>query len=280
MNSATSPPAPGVVPREPSDVRAAGVADELRRLRERAYGPDADIYGDPEAVRRLEELEAATASRRGAAPSAERLTEPDPQMGRETDAPDDLGEQPDDRHESPDDGATPPSRVPAGMSPRLWRWVPALWIASILLTAAVAAVSSAEWVSSAWAPVTRGPAGVHQLAVLTASPDPAPSGIFTGMQLRSFGDFYGLSVLSPVPQKGATSAQTCLLVIPTANYLSSAADFSAAALRSDCAAGKFRATVQLAVDGASPEALKATFPQGTALQFVLDGSRVGIFTDR
>lgn len=32
-------------------------ADELADLRRRAYGPDADIHGDPEALRRLEELE-------------------------------------------------------------------------------------------------------------------------------------------------------------------------------------------------------------------------------
>jgi hypothetical protein len=280
MNSASSPPTSGFVPGEPGDAPAADVADELHRLRRRAYGPYADIYDDPEAMRRLEELEAAAAPPGEAAPSARSFSEPITRLVRGEDAPDERREQPHDTPESPDDSAAPASAVPIGIAPRLWRWVPALWIASILLAVGVAAASGAAWAFSASAPVTRAPDGAHQFAVLTAAPDPAPSGIFTDVRLRSFGDFYGLSVLSPLPQKGVPSSRKCLIVVPTANYLSSSADFSAAAVRSDCAAGGFRATVQLTIDGASPDALKAVFAQGTALQFVLDGSRVGIFTDR
>lgn len=42
---------------------ASGDADELARLRRRAYGPDADITADPAAQARLAELEAAHAGR-------------------------------------------------------------------------------------------------------------------------------------------------------------------------------------------------------------------------
>ena len=39
------------------DEHAKGLADELRLLRQRAYGPEADIGSDPQAVARLETLE-------------------------------------------------------------------------------------------------------------------------------------------------------------------------------------------------------------------------------
>ena len=48
--------------------------DELRALRERAYGPDADIHDDPVALARLQELQiqdqAARAAARAAVPSS------------------------------------------------------------------------------------------------------------------------------------------------------------------------------------------------------------------
>ena len=46
------------------------VDEELRVLRERAYGPDADIHDDPSALARLHELESADASAEPAPRSA------------------------------------------------------------------------------------------------------------------------------------------------------------------------------------------------------------------
>ncbi len=52
---------------------------ELADLRRRAYGPDADIQGDPEAMRRLHELESEARQ-----PDPAAAAEPDPDEVRET----------------------------------------------------------------------------------------------------------------------------------------------------------------------------------------------------
>ena len=44
-----------------------------------------------------------------------------------------------------------------------------------------------------------------------------------------------------------------------------------------CGAGPFRAAVQFVVDDQSPAELRAHYPDGTALSFVLDGDVVGVF---
>jgi hypothetical protein len=157
--------------------------------------------------------------------------------------------------------------------------VPALWIVSILVASGIAAAATALWAVNAFAPITRGPAFLHQVAVLSAAPDPAPSGVLGLIDARSFGDFYGLSVLSPRPGNiGWPANGPCLVVMRTADYRGSSAAFGGAV--ANCGAGRFPAIVDISVGADSPPALRAKVPKGTGLQFVLDGSRVGVFTDR
>ncbi|WP_460721027.1 hypothetical protein [Microbacterium aureliae] len=54
-------------------------SDELRALRARAYGPGADISSDPDALRRLAELEART---RAPLAETERELAPPPEQAR------------------------------------------------------------------------------------------------------------------------------------------------------------------------------------------------------
>ncbi|GAA4349191.1 hypothetical protein GCM10023087_14610 [Microbacterium rhizosphaerae] len=258
------------------------VPDELGALRERAYGPSADIHEDPEAMRRLEELEAAQSpsryERTDAGPRevvGVRPSSPPPIVSSES--PD--ADQTDRSLEPGDDAPTPVAAPPGGVSPRLWRWVPALWIVSILVAFGIGAAATSIWAVTAFAPITRGPAIPHHVAVLSEAPDPAPSGTLGLSGLRSFGDFYGLSILSPSPGTIGPRSSRCLIVMKTADYQDSASDVRGP-VNFSCSAGRFPATVVMSVEADAPTELRAIFRTGTALQFVLDGSRVGVFTDR
>ena len=50
-------------------------------------------------------------------------------------------------------------------------------------------------------------------------------------------------------------------------------------MHSGCRVGDFPATVQVAVESGMPEELRDRFPPGSALQFVLDGDRIAVFSD-
>ena len=259
-----------------------GVPEELRQLRERAYGPSADLHEDPEALRRLAELEAAQSrslhERTDAEPAQVEGVRPGAQPGAvSSESPE--AEQPGDSLEPADGDATRVAAAPAGVSPRVWRWVPALWTVSILVAFGIAAATTSIWAVSAFAPITRGPASPHRFAVLPEAPGPAPSGTLGLSDLRSFGDFYGLSILSPNPGTIGPRGARCLIVMKTDDYQDASSDIRGP-VNFGCSAGRFPATVQLSVEADAPPALRSVFPKGTALQFVLDGSRVGVFTDR
>lgn len=46
-----------------------------------------------------------------------------------------------------------------------------------------------------------------------------------------------------------------------------------------CRTGAFPATFEVALDSSVPAELRAQFPEGGALQFVLHGDRIGVFWD-
>ena len=209
---------------------------ELRALRERAYGPDADIRDDPRALRRLEELEAAAAGR-------------------------------------PRAPARPAAR-------RLGRWIPALWIASVLVTAGAAAIWTAMWAFVVLWPVSQGPQGSHRVTVLTSQPNPSTTGLLAGdAGARTFGDFSGLTLISTMVLQSDPKGGPCLIVMLTTNYTPESESIQGPAY-GGCPAGAFPATVQLAVTADMPRELRDRFPDSTGLRFVLDGARVGVYADR
>lgn len=229
---------------------------ELSLLRTRAYGPDADIERDPDALARLRALEER---RRTQAPVTPAAT-PAPAAGAAVET-------------APEDGGAPPPRpteAPAAMPPRIGRALAIGWAASIAVVAVVVGalvfgLASLRPVS----PVT----GARQVASLDeplTSP-PAAMPWFGESEDSSAYAFSGLVVVA-VARDVLDSSGECLIVTPRVP----AADGSRFGT-SGCGAGPFHPTVALLVADDSPEELRAAFPVGTALQFVWDGDAVAVF---
>jgi hypothetical protein len=70
---------------------------------------------------------------------------------------------------------------------------------------------------------------------------------------------------------------SCMILIPSEQIVSQSASFQSQIL-TGCGAGPFPATIQLVVRGELPPQLLEHFPQGTALQFVLDGERIHVYS--
>ncbi|MDL9979691.1 hypothetical protein [Microbacterium candidum] len=253
---------------------------ELRALRERAYGPDADIHDDPEALARLEELEAAAApgwAERGTS----MIAEPPQEVDAATPQPED--EQPRDDLAEILEGLSsePASTAPPGIGVRLWRWMPVLWVASVLVAVGVAVAATAGWAWAMFAPIARAPEGVRQFAVLTEQARPAPqkTNFFGELAIRSFGDFHGLTVFSPDISSWQPGTGDCVFVMGTTDFESNS-DSIEGPMFNGCAAGDFPAVAQIVVTKDLPGTIRELFAEGTGIQFVLDGSRVGVFVDR
>ncbi|WP_160150865.1 hypothetical protein [Microbacterium timonense] len=282
--------------------------DELRALRARAYGPDADIHDDPVAMARLHELE-TLARERTPAPSV-----PPPQTPMDADAPRAAADTPEtggvpapaipgrgevappapspaggppgspaadvtpgrvddstpDDVRAPDDGIPDPSTEhgehPTTRTPWWRRRLPLLWACSVVagvligvgLTLGVQAMDAGG------------------VAVLHEDPDGQwPDGLFgtpSGDHLV-FEDFYGLSVVAQSMPTGPNAAPIpCVLV-----FRGDGDNVSFGT--SGCGAGRFPAQASFVVDGGSPKALRDRFPEGTPMQFVLDGSQVRVYAD-
>ncbi|MEV8239673.1 hypothetical protein AB0O90_05530 [Microbacterium testaceum] len=239
---------------------------ELERLRARAYGPNADIEGDPAAVARLRELE--DRERMRTAPlEAEAETEADP--GDDADAP-----QPDPEPEE----AEPAPRRPLLRSRRR------VWVAAVAVAGVVALTSAATAAGVSVTAVDR-TAGIAQTDTLTADPDAQLGSAgylgFDPEQTRGFADYYGLTVFSGVSQIDSEGNQAeCLIALDTSEVRE--ADSPRSAPRGirvgGCGAGPFPASVEFIVTSSFPEPFRARYPVGTAMQFVLDDGNVGVFS--
>jgi hypothetical protein len=270
--------------------------DELRALRARAYGPSADIDQDPAAARRLQELEAGrkqlaspgtearavaadvAAPPTAAAPPASPLSaERAGDSGTHADAVEtstamDVFGVP----ETPAVRARRKGRT-AGV-PRLMRvW----WALSVLAAAAVAAW--ATYALTSIAPVSVS-SGAEQIATLEPVPMvDVPDGWFgVGPSSMAF-EFYGMTLFETANGFTATGGTECFVIVPTEELPAADADTGnwsmSGAVHTGCGVGDFPATVQFPVDSNTPEELRSQFPPGSALQFVRDGDRIGVFLD-
>lgn len=146
MSNVTSPSPPDGV----NAGSASAFKAELAALRARAYGPDADIHDDPDALRRLTALEDEA---RGAADSASAISA---SVGIDVPRPAQLAEP---QHPiapaanweasvpeiAPNAAASDEEQDPAGPASTpasRWAWMlrPSVWIASLALTAAITGV--------------------------------------------------------------------------------------------------------------------------------------------
>lgn len=252
------------------------VREELRSLRARAYGPDADIATDPSAVQRLRELEEldrrppAPPERADASPSAA------PVGGNAELSASDSSDS-SDEFDPPDDDAAP-NRRPLLRSRRR------VWIAAAALAGVAVVASAATAVGTSFTAVDR-TAGIAQVDALTPAPDLQID--FAGYlgfdpeQTRGFADYYGLTAFAgPTQIDSEGNRAECLLLSDTDDMNDADSGGRASGVRSGgCGAGPFPATVEFIVTPSFPAEFRARFPVGSAVQFVLDGDDVGVFSD-
>ncbi|MBW8761251.1 MAG: hypothetical protein JF592_01545 [Microbacterium sp.] len=266
----------------------AALDDELRVLRARAYGPAADIAGDPAAAMRLRELEDLRAQ---AQSGVQIETAPPP-----------LAEEASDAAAGAAIATVPLVDAPLAHGPVLveqegehpitgsrsflLRHRRALWLSSVVASAAAAAAITYAAVS--FSPVTVS-SNAPQIATLTPSPlSEIPIGFFGLTEDSPVWDFHGLTFFVGASGLNGAVGNPCLNVfetdqLPTAEEVSSGSYGYGGISFSACQAGAFPATIEMPLDGPAgdivPSALRTQFPEGKALQFVLDGDRIGVFLD-
>lgn len=265
-----------------------GAAAELRALRLRAYGPDADIDADPAARARLGELEAAERAERmplvaaGAPASAFTDATPRPLPPPAVDAAG-AARSLDARHGAPRTTVTSTTTTAPAPDARRRRFVLALtWAGSLALVATVAVALTAAFSArtALLGPATADDAGIRHVTTLALDPD---SDVADELGMGGFGGEPPVTYepyLGFTPISGAWGPpgdqQTCVTLVsvpedPGPDEPGIEWSFSG------CGAGPFAASLQFTVETSSPEAVKAAHPVGTALQFVLQGETVEVF---
>ncbi|WP_435093779.1 hypothetical protein [Clavibacter michiganensis] len=223
---------------------------ELRELRRRAYGPAPDL--DDAELDRLQELEARQGGAAGTASHSAGAASPVAPSAAHPVAPAPADPALDERDADDDDA--PASRAPA---PR--RRTAILWAASVLV-----AVGATVALTSGLASMTG-----RDVGTVALDPDrPVPDrwddwyqDVATGV-----GEFHGLTVIGlENPEDDAA----CVTVV--------APQFARGTNPvGGCAAGSFPARGVLTVTGDMPAELRDEFPEGTALEFVLEGGSVRV----
>lgn len=236
---------------------------ELRLLRRRAYGPDADIDRDPAALRRLRELEARRAGGAGAGPTEAPVPAPS--------APAPSSAERAHPEQAPESGS---ASAPAPLPRRSWVRLAVLWAVSLVLVAVIAA-------SVSWAVTRRVEADPRQVAALGLNPDQRLPTVFgVDQDGRRFADFAGFAVVALQGRTwmGAGAEDFCLVVMDTSGVEPQSNSYSGQ-MYGGCGAGGFPATVQVRVGPDMPEEIERRFPEGSALQFVLRDDEVVVLVD-
>lgn len=258
--------------------------DELRELRARAYGPHADIASDPAAMRRLRELESSHVTAPVRRERAHPAPEPSPASSADGDAArSDRGEGRDEDSLSDDEDVPPPA---PGWSAWAARRQALLWAASVVVTAAVAAVITYTLVSIPTFPAS---ADASQIATLELTSTAAiPSGWFGAEKDTAAAEFAGMTVFTTAgwySDSGQRSSEDRCLNVVRSDQVPADADFTETSwsfdgqMYSACGVGAFRASVALPFDGGISDELAERYPDGAALQFILDGDLVAVVLD-
>lgn len=260
-------------------------AAELHALRARAYGPDADILRDPAAYERLRELEEQLRSAQRSPEHSDALTDTPPAASGTEEATPSTGVSASASADAPDSAGAPApsSGEPALESASRATWSPltrvppparALWLVSVLTAATLAA--TVTW-GLASIPVIAEGSGARQIAALV--PDPSvtvppfgdPSEQEPGFEFAGF-------TLARVSNLTYDTVQKCLIVIQT-----ELVDVDAGSIGGPtyygCGGGDFPPIVAVPLGSDAPAEALERFGEGSALQFVLQGDRVGVFVD-
>ena len=254
------------------DERIVGMDDpvnaELRALRDRAYGPNADIEQDSAALARLRELE-HTGRWGSAGPGAMQDIEgstPHVQGIRPAKVAPQVVSEP-----APTNPGAPFERDQERWSLRLRRW---MWIGSVVLAVVLGALLTVlgdGWLSRS--------GDAQQVGTLREVDDlvwPETLGTATS-DARGYTEFHGLTVITSDQQWAGIGTDTCMLVMKSADVTLTTP--TGGSLHWGCGTTDFPATVQFEVTTSMPAELIEQFPVGTALQFVLRVPRTDALTE-
>ena len=244
--------------------------DELRELRRRAYGRDPDIHLDPDALKRLHELERS-------------------QVVVEPPVSDDVVEI----VEPPVEPEPVPPPEPEPRRPPAWvlaflGWLTGLRRSTVFM--AIGALLIAAGILTALTLVQRVQTdplqvGAVQVARLGADPGYELPEFFAGSEseARAYQGFLGLRPLSmPSGFFAYGSADSTCIAIFSEDATTMTANSFEGPIFTACGAGKFPAMLQFTSDMDDlPEELQSAFPDSTGLQFVYDAENdeVVVFAD-
>jgi hypothetical protein len=257
-------------------------AEELRLLRERAYGRAADIHDDPAALQRLQELEDHERAAAAAPVETPSAGDADPEkeaptvdvslrgamIGSDHTQPETVGGAYSDAETgtTADAGIGEAGPVETPASKPWWkRRMPRVWAASLVaaIVLGVVLTLSAQALQAG------------KIAVLSADEEVEWPSQFWGDRTEgshAYETFFGMSVISQPQQLGAGSED----LLPCLTVFSGDGDNLMYAA-GGCGAGPFPATATFSVGIQSPSELRERFPDGTALQFVLEGEQVHVY---
>ncbi|MDT3316296.1 hypothetical protein Q9S71_05615 [Microbacterium sp. KSW4-11] len=251
------------------------VDEELSTLRARAYGPAADIHLDPAAQQRLAELEDATRPVRD-------------EVDVEADIAPKAAADEADAAAAVTSTTRPPAVVEAART--FWerpRVRLAVWVASVAVAGVVGAGVTYGAVAFAPVPTSDGVAQIDTLRPSTTAQ--IPTGFLGYEEGASVYEYRGLTMfpLSYSYMYGAADGEEvpdrCFQVIQTA-LIPSVEEFDPDSWGYEgnswggCSLGSFRATAAIPLTGRG--APDVDLPEGRAIQFVLDGDRIGVYLDR
>lgn len=235
-----------------------------------------------------ERSEGAVAPTMGGAPTETWTPLEAPQAQRETrpETLDAAQQQPRTEVEQPSDAVHPyaglDSRRTRAARHRSGRALPRrirlLWVLSVVASGAVAAGITYAMVSIS--PVSAG-SGAQQIATLTPSTVvEIPAGWFGAGPSSVAYEYFGLTLFESGAGYGGAGSE-CFTAVATEQLPVPDVDVNSWSLNgpvlTGCRVGSFPATVQMLVDSGAPEEMRSRFPSRTALQFVLDDERMGVF---
>jgi hypothetical protein len=163
----------------------------------------------------------------------------------------------------------------------VWRRVGLLWPLSVIAAAVVTASVTYGAVSIAPVPVSSGAQQIATLKPLTTQS--VPTGFFGTNEDALEYEFHGVTLVETAAGYGADGNECFAAVasdqLPAPEVATD--DWSIQGMvYSGCRVGSFPATIEMKVDTRNaPEQLRAQFPHGGALQFVLGQREVGVFLD-
>lgn len=238
------------------------IDEELELLRERAYGPNADIRDDPSALQRLRHLEGHGATVEELLDGVEKIPLPDPAAS---------GSPIDTDTERPTSSAY--ADEPRTTTPRPTPIAAALALAGAAILAVITSATTAA--------IVRAESPYADVQFVTSLPAqdnttwPSSLGEPKAGDKR-YADFLGYTVFFRETTSETGAGTDCLSVLTPDN---AQRDPARGAVVTTCGAAAFPPATTLVVSETSPPSVLNYYRIGTVLQFVQNGSRVDVYAD-